>query len=279
MKKVILLGAIIASTFSTMAQKLPAPSPSATIEQTVGLTDIKVTYSRPSAKGRKIFGELVEFDKVWRLGANACTKITTSTDVTFGKTTLKPGTYALFATPSESGKWTVVINSDIEQWGAGNYDPEKNLVSIEVDAKKSEFTETLTINFSNLTSNSGMISISWENLKVDVPFTLNTTKIAELNIAEAIKKGEDLTNVYYNAADYYFKVIKDNKKALSYANQSIELEKTHKNTFLKARIFKDLGKDDEALKTAKEANELALKADSKGWADYISSTIEKWSKK
>jgi tetratricopeptide (TPR) repeat protein len=277
MKKVITLLTIGLFATSINAQDLPKPSPSAKIDQTVGLTNFSIEYSRPSVKGRTVFGDLVPFDKVWRLGANKCTQFTTSTDVMIEGTTLPVGTYAVFATPTKSGDWTIVFNSDTEQWGTGKYDAKKNIVAIKVKAVKNSFNETLTIGFNNLTSNSGAISIEWDNLKVDVPFTVNTNKIAGENIAAAIEKGEKLGDVYSNAANYYMGA-KDNKKASMYIEKSIDLGKTHKNVFMKAKISKEMGKKDEAIKLAKEAIKLAEKADSKGWADYITETVESWSK-
>ena len=224
MKKIITFLTLGILAANVSAQDLPQASPASTINQTVGLTDFSIEYSRPSVKGRKIFGGLESFDKVWRLGANKCTQFVTSTEVMIGEKTLKAGTYAMFAIPTESGEWTIVFNSNAEQWGAGDYDEAKNLATLKVKAEKNTFTETFEIGFSNLTANSGTISIKWENLKVDVPFTVNTTMVAENNIKTAIEKGEKLGSVYSNAADYYMKA-KNNEKALIYIEKSIDLEK------------------------------------------------------
>ena len=277
MKKIITFLTIGILSLHSSAQNLPQISPLSTIKQTVGLTDFTVEYSRPSVKGRTIFGELVPFDKVWRLGANKCTQFTVSTEVTIAGETLKAGTYSMFATPSKSGDWTVVFNSNTEQWGAGEYDAEKNLITAKVKAVKNTFTESFMIGFNNFTSNSGAITIQWENLKIDIPFKVNTTQIAEQNIKSAIEKGEKLGRVYYNSADYYLKA-NDTKKASMYIEKSIAIEKTHGNLFLQANILNKMDKKDEAIKLAKQAAELAEKAESKGWVNYINETIEKWNK-
>lgn len=277
MKKIITFLTIGILSAHLSAQNLPQTSPSSTLKQTVGLTDFTVEYSRPSVKGRTIFGELVPFDKVWRLGANKCTQFTVSTEVTIAGETLKAGTYSMFATPSKSGDWTVVFNSNTEQWGAGEYDAKKNLITAKVKAVKNTFTESFMIGFNNFTSNSGAITIQWENLKIDIPFKVNTTQIAEQNIKSAIEKGEKLGRVYYNSADYYLKA-NDTKKASRYIEKSIDIEKTHRNLFLQANILNKMNKKDEAIKLAKQAAELAEKADSKGWVNYINETIEKWNK-
>jgi len=277
MKKIAILLIIGTLTTTLTAQNLPRTSPSSKINQVVGLTEFSIDYSRPSVKGRTIFGELVPYDKVWRLGANECTKMTTSTNVKIGESILKPATYALFAIPSKSGEWTIAFNSNIEQWGSTEYDATKNIGTIKVKAFENSFTETLTIGFNNLTNNSGVISIKWDKLMINIPFTVDTDKIASQNITDAIEKGENLADVYKNAADYY-KGAKNNSMALTFIEKSIGIEKNHKNIFLKAEILKEMGEKDKAIKLAKEAIELAKEAKSNGWVNYISGTIEEWRK-
>ena len=278
MKKLVLffLAGIMSSAL--IAQELPQPSPSCKLEQKVGLTDIMVDYSRPGVKGRTIFGDLVPYDKVWRLGANACTKFKCSTELEFGGTTVKPGVYAMFAIPSKGKEWTIVLNTDIEQWGAGNYDEAKNVASVKVKAMENAMTETFTIGIEEISNSGGSIAISWEKVKVNVPFTVNTAKNAEMNIAEAIKKGEELEKVYYRAASYSFKSLNDNKQAMMYLDESFAAKKTHNAMFLKAQILKKEGKKDEAITAATEALKLAEAAEKKGWADYIKGHIEEWKK-
>lgn len=277
MKKLFIVGILSLSFLSVNAQNLPKPSPSCEIEQQVGLTNLKLEYSRPSVKDRAIFGDLVAFDKVWRLGANAPTMLSSDKDLTIDGQTLKAGKYAVFAIPSEK-EWTVVFNTDTEQWGAGNYDEKKNVVSTKVATQKNKAVESLSITFQELTTASGHLVIEWAETRVAIPFTMDTDKFAMENIATAIKEGKDLEKVYYNAASYVSEAKGDNKMALNYLDKSMEVKAYHANTFLKARILKEEGKDAEALKTAKEAHKLALAAESMGWADYIKGTIERWQK-
>ena len=278
MKKVLFL--ILAGCFSSLlnAQELPQPSPMGKINQMVGLTAISMEYSRPSVKGRTIFGDLVPYGEVWRLGANACTKFTSSTDIEFGSSTLKAGTYAMFAKPMENGDWTIMFNTDTEQWGSYDYDEEKNSVTITVKAKANDFNETLSLNINNITNSSGVISIEWAKLRVDVPFSVKTDVFVKQNIDEAVKKGEELDLVYYRAASYAFKSLKDDKLAMSYLEQSFAVKKAHNSLFLKAQILKKSGKKAEAIQVAEEALKMAKAAEKKGWADYISENIEEWKK-
>jgi len=278
MKKLVLLVMAGMITSSIIAQELPQPSPLSKVEQRVGVTDFTIEYSRPSVKGRVIFGELVPYDKVWRLGANACTKLTSSTDFMFGKTAVKAGTYALFAIPSKGGEWTMILNSDTEQWGAGNYDEAKNIASVKVMTKATSHTESFLIYMDGIGAGKGSIIIAWDKLKVEVPFTINTEEIVKSNIKAAIEKGEDLEKVYYKAASYTFKVLNKNQDALVYLEKSYAVNRTHNAVFLEAQIFKADGKKDEAIKKAEDALKLAQAAEKEGWVTYISETIEEWKK-
>jgi tetratricopeptide (TPR) repeat protein len=278
MKKMIITGFLSLCLLGANAQDLPKPSPSATIEQQVGLTNIKIQYSRPSVKGRKVFGELVAYDKVWRLGANKATNLTTDKDMMFGKQTLKPGSYAIFAIPAEKGNWKVVINSDTEQWGTGNYDEAKNVVTMDIAPKTTDLVETFSITIEDITANSANIVIAWEKTKLVLPFTLDTDKAAEENIAAAIKEGKDLEKVYYRSASYQKDAKGDLKMALEHIEKSIKVKEYHGNVFLKASIIEAQGNKKEAIKLAEQALKLANDAEEKGWASYIEETITAWKK-
>lgn len=278
MKKIILFIAAGLFAGSTSAQKLPQPSPFAKVEQTVGLTDLTIAYSRPSVKGRTIFGELVPYGEVWRTGANAPTKFTCSAPVMFNEQTLEAGTYALFTIPAQDGNWTVVLNTDIEQWGAGDYEASKNVVSLKIKAMPTEFTETFTIGFSAITDESGAIVLSWDKTKIIVPFKVDTKQQAQKNIEEAIKKGEKLESVYSRAASYAWKSLKDEKLALTYIEKGLAVKETHNLYFLKAQLLKQQGETEQAILLAEKAHKLALAAKSKGWADYIQQTLDVWDK-
>ncbi|MBV9127836.1 MAG: DUF2911 domain-containing protein, partial [Verrucomicrobia bacterium] len=109
--------------------EFPAPSPHTTLKQRVGVTDIEVDYSRPSARGRKIFGDLVPYGQVWRTGANASTKITFGDEVKFGDKPVPAGKYALYTIPG-ADEWTVILSKDTSLWGAYKYKPENDLLRI-----------------------------------------------------------------------------------------------------------------------------------------------------
>lgn len=276
MKKLLFLLSAGMFAINATAQDLPMPSPMGRVHQTVGLTEVKIDYSRPSAKGRKVFGELVPFDQVWRFGANSCTKISTSTDLMINGKVVEMGTYSIFATPSEKGMWTIALNSDIDQSGTSSYDTQKDVVSIQVKPITATFTETFTLEFANITHHSASIVMRWENLSVDIPFSVNTKEIAERNIATAIEKGEDLEKVYAKAAGYYYRSLNDSNTAMEYVEKGLVVKETHGLLFLKAQILHDKGDKKGAKDAAEKAYKLALDADAKGYADYIKSTMDSW---
>ncbi len=282
MKKIIAsLGLIFAAGFIS-AQELPKLSPLSKAEHVVGLNKITLQYSRPSVRGRVIFGDLLPYGEIWRLGANENTKITCTQDIIFSgenSQVLPAGTYSIFAFPGEDMNWKIVFNSNVEQWGTGDYDETKNLVTVNIKATTNSHTETLLIDINDVTTTSASIVIAWDKLKVVIPFTVETDKTAQANIDAAIAEGKDLDKVYASAANYYFNAKQDYDKALDYVNLSIRVKQTHNNTFLKARILYAKGETKEAIKLAEEAKKMAEAAEDKRWIEYIGETLDEWKKK
>ncbi|TYP96259.1 hypothetical protein C7447_1089 [Tenacibaculum adriaticum] len=269
MKKILLSLLVIAGSLTVNSQvKTPAPSPSSKIEQKVGLTDVTVEYSRPSAKGRKIFGDLVPFGKVWRTGANANTKITFSDDVIVGGKTLKKGTYALFTKPNTSS-WDVYFYSDATNWGAPKeWDATK--VAAQTTAKVETMTmpiETFTISLDDLTSGSAVLGILWENTYVGVKFEVPTEKIVSESITK-IMAGPDAGD-YYSSASYYLQEGKDINQAKEWIDKAVEMTKNDPHFWYlrkQSLIHAKAGDKKGAIKAAKESLKLAEKA---GNADYV----------
>ena len=150
----------------TPAQELPRPSPKASVTQVIGFTEIAISYSSPGVKGRKIWGALVPYNKVWRTGANEATTISFSDDVTIEGHKIASGKYALFTIPSES-EWTVIFNKKPSQWGTFGYDEKDDLLRIKVKPEKnSEFKERLAFYIEPTGDNTGKVTLHWEKLKV-----------------------------------------------------------------------------------------------------------------
>ena len=163
----LLLCAFIGNSYGQ--DKKPQPSQTGTFSQKVGFTDVSITYSRPSKKGRTIYGELVPFDKLWRTGANSATKLTFSDDVKIGGKDLPAGSYALFTIPGEK-EWTIIINKNFNQGGTGNYKESEDVLRVNIKSVKIQGTvETLQINIEDVKPASALIEILWESTIVQIP--------------------------------------------------------------------------------------------------------------
>ena len=171
-----LVGLLLPLTASSaFAQpELPRPSPSAKVSQVIGLTEITVDYSSPTAKGRTIWGGVVPYDQMWRTGANQATKITFSRDVTFGGKAVPAGTYALFTIPTK-GAWTVILNKKADQTGTGrDYHADMDLVRFQIHPKAAPHRERLTFLFSDFTDDQGSLDLEWDKLRLSIPIKVAT---------------------------------------------------------------------------------------------------------
>ncbi len=270
MKKTLLLTLGLALAATTHAQELPAPSPMASVSQKVGLTDIQIAYSRPSAKGRKVFGDLVPFGQLWRTGANKATAITFSTDVNLNKTPLKAGTYSLFSIPGEKS-WTIILNRNTEIWGTDGYDAAQDALRLEVKPTATgRSIETLTIEVENISPNSAHLVIKWENTSVAIPISMEVRKLAEANIAKALETDAGNWRVYRSAASYYLEESYNQAKALEHIEKSISLKPDNwYNHWIKAEILLALKRKPEAIQSAEKSiamGEEQAKAEGKPFA-------------
>lgn len=271
--KHLLFTLIAISTTFAFGQELPKVSQITTVNQTVGLNEISITYSRPNVNGRVIFGDLVPYNEVWRLGANECTKFTCSNDIMIGGITLPAGTYGIFAIPTKN-QWEIVFNSDSEQWGSYDFDPAKNVLTYIAATTQATHAESMSIGFENLQESSGTIVIRWDDTSVSIPLTTNTTEAVKKEIQTVVDKGEDLAKIYYNAADYFVDV-DELDAANSHLDKSLEIERAYYNVFMKATL---IAEDDPkaAKKLANEAIKLAEKAEKEGWANHIKKRSADW---
>ncbi|WP_207435840.1 DUF2911 domain-containing protein [Sabulibacter ruber] len=249
--------------------KMPSASPAATIKQTIGLTDVTVEYSRPSMKGRKIFGDLEAYGDIWRTGANASTKLTFSDEVMLEGNKVPAGQYALYTIPGEK-EWTVIIHKNTKHWGDGgnDYKPEEDLVRFKVNAKKlSDKVETFTIGFADLTNNGGTMQIMWENTLVPVKITTDVDTRVMAQIQEKVVNGTNVTpGLYAAAASYYADNNKDLKQALAWMKQANEKDPKFWTLHQQAKIQAKLNDYKGATATAQKSIELAKKENN---SDYV----------
>ena len=284
MKKIIFVLAVLIANFTIEAQvKTPQSSPKTTVNQVVGLTDVTVEYSRPSAKGRVVFGDLVPFGKLWRTGANQNSMVTFSDDVVIKGNTLKKGKYAIFTT-SKADMWEVTFYTDTENWGTPeNWDANKVALSTMVDPTAlGNHVETFTIGVNNLTNDSATLDISWEKTMVSIKFEVPTKKAAMASIEKVL--AGPTGNDYFSAAQYFYQADGDLKKALEYVNKAVSSVKEGQDVpfwhlRLKSLIQAKLGDKAGAITTAKASLAAAEKA---GNADYVkmnNDSIKEWSKK
>jgi hypothetical protein len=284
MKKIFLLLAIAIANFAVEAQvKTPQPSPKSVLNQVVGLTDVTVEYSRPSAKGRVVFGDLVPFGKLWRTGANANSTVSFSEDVVINGTTVKKGKYAIFTLP-KADMWEVILYTATDNWGLPeNYDVNKVAVSLNVDPiMLNNNVESFTIGINNLTNDSATLDISWEKTMVSMKFEVPTQKSALASIAKVL--AGPTAGDYFSSAQYYYQSNGDLNKALEYVNKAVSMvkpgdEAPYWHLRLKSLIQGKLGDKKGAIETAK----LSLAgAEKDGNGDYVkmnNDSIKEWSKK
>lgn len=248
---------LLIGTFA-MAQPaivIPQPSPLSKVEQRVGITDISLSYSRPGLKGRKIFGDLVAFNEIWRFGANSPTSIKFSDSVKVGGTTLAAGEYAVYAIPGQTD-WTILFGKN-PKVAAGDFKQEEAAAKIVVKAEALPMNvETFTFVFANLTTSSADLTMMWEKTQVRIPISVDFDKKVMANINKVLND----VNPYWAAANYYYDNNKDLNQALIWADKYIEKNSYYWTLHLKAKILRKLNKNKEAIAVAEKSLALA-KAD------------------
>ncbi|MEO6730461.1 MAG: DUF2911 domain-containing protein [Ferruginibacter sp.] len=244
--------------------KLPSPSPVQTIKQEFGLGSIELTYSRPSAKNRRVFGDLVPYGKLWRTGANASTKITFSDPVEINGRRLDSGTYVLYTIPGEES-WEVIINKGIKNVGIEGYKESEDVARFKVEPIKTKVkTESFTMQFADIKPESCELHLIWEKKQVGVLITVNVKEKlrTQINAAMATDK-----KPYWEAAQFYYEYDKNLSKALDNVNRAVEVNpKAFWMMLYKAKIQQEMGDNAGALQSS--ASSLALSKEAKN-EDYV----------
>jgi hypothetical protein len=272
----ILITLLLPTAAFSQQLRLPRASPSATLTQAVGITDVTIKYARPGVKGRSIWGSLVPYDQVWRTGANEATTVSFSDDVNINGQKLAKGTYALFTIPGRD-QWSVVFNKQGEQWGAFNHDPAQDALRLTVKPERAEFREWLTFEIPEMSTDTAKVVIRWENLAV--PFTVDTQTVSR-SLAAAERAiaamSTDRWQIPYRAADFAFQNnrIEEARKWLDIASKEKENTAT---LWLKARMAQREGRTADALRFAEQAIAAAT-PEQKDFADEIRRLSNLWRK-
>ncbi|EJL65202.1 DUF2911 domain-containing protein [Flavobacterium sp. CF136] len=280
MKKILIALAIILAPFATEAQiKTPQASPKGYIKQTVGLTDVEVTYSRPSARGRAVFGNLVPFGKIWRTGANENTIINFSDDVVIDGKTLKKGKYSIYTIPKIES-WEVIFYLSTDNWGLPENWNESYVVlrtTVKEDALPTP-VESFTIGINGLDQNFAYLEMAWENSHVALKFEVPTSKIATASIQKTL--AGPTWNDYYAASQYLFQSNGNMISARDYVDKALEMstEKPYYLTRLKSLIQAKQGDKAGAIETAKISLAAAEAANNQDYVKMNKDSISEWSR-
>ncbi|GEN06012.1 Protein of unknown function [Myxococcus fulvus] len=269
------LVALVAAPASAQLE-LPAASPSSKVTQEVGVTSISVDYSSPAVKGRKVWGDLVPWDKPWRSGANAATKITFSHDVTFGGKAVPAGTYSIVTLPSQKG-WKVMLNKELGLFSTpAQYSPANDIVTVAGTTAAIPSRERLTYVFSNTTDDTTSLDLEWEKLRVSVPIKADTATLAKANIEKAVSQS---ASEHAQAARYVAESTKDYAAALKLADASVAIDSNWYNQWIRADILAKSGKYAEARKAAQISWDLGQKAPNFFYKDQVSKALADWKNK
>lgn len=259
MKRLILSAMLVLAAAATYAQgqlKLPALSPNAKISQDFSTSNIEISYSRPSMRGRKVFGDIVPYGKVWRTGANAATKIKLGEDMEIAGQKVKAGEYSLYTIPGRD-KWEVVLNTASGSWTAEGFPRENDVARFNVKPSSIDGDcQTFTILITDITFTTCKIEIIWERTRIVLPVTAKNTERIETNIETVLNTPP--TVPYFQAANYYYETGKKLDIAKTYVDKAVEKEpKAYYMWYLKARIEKKLGNKEDAIAAAKKSMDLA----------------------
>ena len=253
--------------------KTPRPSPDATVTQMIGVTEVKIDYSSPGVKGRKIWGELVPFGEIWRTGANEVTSITFSDPVKVNGNDLPAGTYGIHTKPGES-EWEFIFSKDTKVDGGSNFDKEKEVLRVKAKPEEHHFMERMTFLFADVTDNSANVNLMWDKLKVSFKVETNTQELFLSNARQQLSWSPT-----FQAAQYCLTSNTNLEEALRWAEASCLINEVYWNTRVKAQLQHKLGMKNEAIATMEKAVALGSKMESAPFDyDNMKKMLEDWKK-
>ncbi|MEO8567882.1 MAG: DUF2911 domain-containing protein [Ginsengibacter sp.] len=243
------------SIIGTAQVNMPAPSPTQTIKQDFGLSSIELNYSRPAIKGRKIFGELVPYGKMWRTGANGATRIKFGDDVVIGGQQVKAGEYALYTIPNEN-EWEIILNKGVDNGGLAGYKSAEDVTRFKVKSASLQApVESFTMQFGDVKPSSTELLLRWENTVVSIPITTDVDSKVMAQINDLMNKDN---RPYYQSALYYADNGKDLNQAIAWFDKAIEQNpKGYYIYYQKATALVKMGKKEEAKKVSQKSMDVA----------------------
>jgi tetratricopeptide (TPR) repeat protein len=243
---------------------LPTPweSPACTVSQTIGITEVTVTASRPGVKSRKIWGDLVPWGEVWRAGANMNTTVSFGDDVKVEGQALAAGTYGLHMIPRED-KWTVIFSNDSSSWGSYHYDQKEDALRVDVKPVEAPFTEWLSYEFTDLAADHATLQLHWEKLAVPLKLTVDTDTLVLANARDNYLRSRNgfYWQAWDNAAKYCLQHKTHLDEGLEFAQKSVEMSPGFANQMTESSLLAALGLDSDANAAKDRAMAAASEAD------------------
>lgn len=268
-----------ANAFAQPQLNLPRESPRQEIAQMVGDARIAIVYHRPKVKGRKVWGDIVPYGKVWRAGANDNTTFETDRDVTINGQPLAAGKYGFHAIPTET-EWTLIFNKKNADWGSYSYDEKMDALRIKVKPEAHKFKETLIYEFGDVTANEARVIMNWENLSIQFNVNVGDVNARTLTYlrGEMTKLKSDDTRSPIDAANFVYgqKMTANYAEAIGWLDASIKAKETPNALGLKANLLAETGKKAEAIKTAERAIAVAKAANPKANTTTLEKRIADW---
>lgn len=269
---IVLIFILSLSTFGQQL-KTPRPSPDATVIQFVGVTEIKIDYSSPGVKERKIWGELVPFGEIWRTGANEATTITFGDAVKINGNELPAGTYGIHTIPNEN-EWEFIFSKDTKVDGSSNFNKEKEVLRVKAKPEEHHFMERMTFLFTDVTDNSVSVNLLWDKLKVSFKIETNTQELFLSKAREQLSWSPT-----FQAAQYCLTNNINLEEAYKWIEASCLINEVYWNTRVKAQIQNKLGMKNESIATMEKAISLGSKMEEAPFDyDNMKKMLEGWKK-
>ncbi|MEO6406920.1 MAG: DUF2911 domain-containing protein [Ferruginibacter sp.] len=270
MKRFLLSAACIVCFAISEAQvKMPQPSPTQTIKQDFALGTIELTYSRPAMRGRKVFGDLVPYSKIWRTGANAATILKFTDAVEINGKRIDTGSYALYTVPGIE-TWEIILNKGVANWGTDGYKESDDILRFKIASEKMKTSlESFTMQFGNIMPESCELQIMWEKTGVTIPINATIKSRIKTQVDKALQGDK---KPYWQAAQFYNEYEKNSTKALEYINKAVEENpKAFYMWLYKAKIEYAMGDKKAAMITSKKSLELSKEAKND---DYVKMNLD-----